>query len=102
MAELRSQPLLRVVSGQLASKGKTELWLCQPEQVARAMRLDRHRTERNAVFEAAQRGSIVHISAVDPATPAAAPTTLETLRTMRITKDAQVELVQGWSDAAER
>lgn len=102
LAELRStQPLLRAISGQLTSKGKTEVWLCQPEHAARAMRLDRHRTPSNAAFEAAQRGSVLHISDLSPGTPAA-PSAQATLRSTRITKDAQVELVQEWSEAGER
>lgn len=96
LAELRSsQPLLRAISGQLTSKGKREVWLCQPGHALRAMRLDRHRTQDNAVFEAAQRGNIVHIAG--PLPPASRAQ--ETQPIMRITKDVQVELAQEWTEA---
>lgn len=74
----------RVVSGQLATKGKREIWLCGPSGAPRAQRLDRHRSPHNEAFEAAERGSIATLD------DAAAGSLV------RVDKDAQVELVQRW------
>lgn len=88
--EPHTQALFRVISGQLASKGKTELWLCRPEHAQRAMRLDRHRTPENRLFEHAARGSVLALAgaALQPEGTNASM--------LRIGKEASVQLVQTW------
>jgi SAM-dependent methyltransferase len=55
-------PLHRVVSHRLPSKGKLELILCTPEgELARARRLDRHRSDANEALESAARGDRLSI-----------------------------------------
>lgn len=61
----RSTASLRVVSQPLRSKGKCELVLCGEGRLVRAMRQDRDRSELNASFEEATRGSILELDGVD-------------------------------------
>jgi SAM-dependent methyltransferase len=79
--------LFRAVSGQIASKGKTELWLCGEPGAPRAMRLDRHRSLENMAFEHAERGSILQLDGADPVEPG---------RPLRIQANSRVTLVQDW------
>jgi SAM-dependent methyltransferase len=81
------EQLYRVVSGQLASKGKTEAWLCGPNAAPRAQRLDRHVTDGNTDFELAERGCIIRVSSTAPATPSGM---------LRIDKSAEVQVLQRW------
>lgn len=83
--------LFRVVSGQLASKGKTEVWLCQPSLPTRAMRLDRQRSPDNAAFELAERGSVLRLAQAGADDGGKS--------TLRVGKEASVQLVQTWSEA---
>jgi SAM-dependent methyltransferase len=82
--------LFRAVSGQIASKGKTELWLCGESGAPRAMRLDRHRSLENMAFEHAERGSILQLDDAGP---------LEPSRPLRIQPNSRVTLVQDWKNA---
>jgi SAM-dependent methyltransferase len=77
--------LFRVVSGQIASKGKRELWLCGESGAPRATRLDRHRSTANAAFAGAQRGSILRMANAVPESAS-----------LRIQPETQLELVQDW------
>lgn len=79
----------RVVSGQLRSKGKREAWLCGADGAPRAQRLDRHASQQNEAFEAAERGSVISLERVD-ASPTGA--------LVRIAKDDRVELAQHWTE----
>lgn len=85
--------LFRAVSGQLKSKGKTEVWLCGDAGAPRAQRLDRHRSETNADFEAAERGCIVEIA--NAAQPTAGGT-------VRIDKTTCVRILQRWERERDR
>jgi hypothetical protein len=53
----------RVVSQPMKSKGKLELFLCGEGGRARAMRLERHATDSNAAFGAAERGDALVVDA---------------------------------------
>jgi hypothetical protein len=75
------------VSGQLESKGKTEVWLCGEDAAPRAQRLDRQRTDENAELELAERGCIIRVSNAQP---------ISTGGLMRIGKSVEVALVQRW------
>jgi hypothetical protein len=88
LAELGSGDVYRAVSGQLKSKGKTEVWLCGMGGGPRAQRLDRHATENNADIEAAERGCVIEVS------HAPAPTASGL---MRIEKSTEVRLLQRWA-----
>jgi SAM-dependent methyltransferase len=92
LRELSPAPdtLFRAVSGQLKSKGKTEVWLCGEASTPRAQRLDRQRTESNAALELGERGCILQVSNTTPATPGGL---------MRIDKAAEVQVVQRWERA---
>ncbi|MET0389124.1 MAG: small ribosomal subunit Rsm22 family protein [Polyangiales bacterium] len=79
--------LYRAVSGQLASKGKREVWLCGPSGAPRAMRLDRHARDHNAAFEAAERGCVASFSGVADSDGAR----------LRVTAESHVALVQAWT-----
>jgi ribosomal protein RSM22 (predicted rRNA methylase) len=59
----------RVVSGRLASKGKTELVVCGEPGLVRLRRLDREASEPNRRFDALGRGSLCTL---DPAPAGAA------------------------------
>jgi len=67
---------LRVVSSAIVTKGKRELFLCgrfeggDGASYVRVMRLDRHRSPSNAVWDAAVRGDVVEVT---PALPIARP-----------------------------
>lgn len=87
-----AERLFRAVSGQLKTKGKTEVWLCGSAGAPRAQRLDRHRTEHNARFEAAERGCIIDVSTTSPAAPGAL---------MRVDKNTEVQVLQRWEDARD-
>lgn len=86
-----SGALFRAVSGQLESKGKTEVWLCGEHAAPRAQRLDRQRTEENAELELAERGCIIRVSNAEP--PSAGGL-------IRIGKTVEVAVVQRWERAA--
>lgn len=88
LRELGSGELFRAVSGQLKSKGKTEVWLCG-DTAPRAQRLDRHRTDQNRDLELAERGSILRVSNTAPATPGGM---------LRVDKTAEIQVVQRWED----
>ncbi len=60
LRELHSSAF-RVVSQQLVSKGKRELFVCGSEGKTRLTRLDRDENANNAAFEAAQRGDVLVI-----------------------------------------
>ena len=85
----RGEPY-RVVSGQLRSKGKREVWLCGPSGAPRAQRLDRHASDDNAAFEAAERGSVLALERAQPGPPAAL---------LRVGKEDRVQLDQHWNAA---
>ena len=87
-----SGTLYRAVSGQLESKGKTEVWLCGEDAAPRAQRLDRQRTELNAELELAERGCIIRVSSAEP--PSASGL-------MRIGKSVEVAVVQRWERPTE-
>ncbi|MDB4990319.1 MAG: hypothetical protein JWN04_5497 [Myxococcaceae bacterium] len=55
------QPLYRIVSDRLVSKGKLELIGCGPSY-QRFTRLDRHESEANEAFGTAQRGAVLAIT----------------------------------------
>lgn len=82
-----SENLFRAVSGQLVSKGKTEVWLCGENAAPRAQRLDRQRTTENAALELAERGCIIRVSNAEPASAGGL---------VRIGKTAEVEVLQRW------
>jgi hypothetical protein len=86
LCELSTGELFRAVSGQLKSKGKTEVWLCG-ETAPRAQRLDRQRTETNADLELAERGCIIRVSNTAPASAGGL---------LRIDKAAEIQVVQRW------
>ena len=81
------ETLFRAVSGQLESKGKTEVWLCGQSAAPRAQRLDRQRTDQNAELELAERGCVLRVSSADPATPTGL---------LRIGKAVEVAVLQRW------
>jgi len=85
-----SGTLFRAVSGQLESKGKTEVWLCGEHAAPRAQRLDRQRTDENADLELAERGCIISVSNAEP--PSAGGL-------QRIGKTVEVAVVQRWERA---
>jgi len=87
-----SGTLYRAVSGQLESKGKTEVWLCGEDAAPRAQRLDRQRTEHNAELELAERGGIIRVSNAEP--PSASGL-------MRIGKTVEITVVQRWERASK-
>lgn len=74
----------RIVSALLASKGKLELMACGEAGLARVMRLDRHRSEDNAVVSALRRGAVVSLPVVG-----------EDGR-IRVTKDHRIEPDWFW------
>jgi len=74
----------RIVSALLASKGKLELMACGEEGLSRVMRLDRHRTQDNAVVSALRRGAVVNLPVVG-----------EDGR-IRVTKDHRIEPDWFW------
>jgi ribosomal protein RSM22 (predicted rRNA methylase) len=74
----------RIVSSLLASKGKLELMACGEAGLSRVMRLDRHRTQDNAVVSALRRGAVVNLPVVG-----------EDGR-IRITKDHRIETDWHW------
>lgn len=84
--------LYRAVSGQLESKGKTEVWLCGELVAPRAQRLDRQRSEQNAELELAERGCIIRVSNAEPASASGL---------MRIGKSVEVTVVQRWERASD-
>lgn len=86
LRELSEGGLFRAVSGQLKSKGKTEVWLCG-ETAPRAQRLDRQRTESNAALELAERGCIIRVSNIAPASAGGL---------LRVDKAAEIQVVQRW------
>lgn len=55
----------RVVSAQLPSKGKLELFACSDVGLSRAMRLNRKQTEQNADFDLLARGAVVQLPVPD-------------------------------------
>lgn len=58
----------RVVSGQLSSRGKSELLLCGPgglPNLLRVTRLDRDRSETNCLFDELRRGDLVQMEKTD-------------------------------------
>lgn len=65
-----NHPVWRVVSEPLRSKGKLEFFLCGPRR-QRVVRLDRHRTERNAPYDTLDRGSLCVIDEEIPSKPIA-------------------------------
>jgi ribosomal protein RSM22 (predicted rRNA methylase) len=56
----------RIVSDRLESKGKLELFGCSEAGYVRLTRLTRNANERNAPFEAAQRGDVLTLSSEGP------------------------------------
>lgn len=85
-----SGTLFRAVSGQLESKGKTEVWLCGEHAAPRAQRLNRQRTDENAALELAERGCIIRVSNAEP--PSAGGL-------QRIGKTVEVAVLQRWERA---
>ena len=79
--------LYRAVSGQLASKGKRELWLCGPSGAPRAQRLERHVSQENAEFAAAERGSVISLERAQPGAPGPL---------LRIGPGDRVHIAQRW------
>ena len=88
LAELSdARELYRAVSGQLRSKGKREVWLCGRDSAPRAQRLDRHASEENAGFEAAERGSVISLESAEH-TPRSG--------LLRVQKGDRIGVVQAW------
>lgn len=56
----------RVVSNRMATRGKTELILCGKPGRIRVTRLDRHRSEANAMIDQTARGDLVEVPGFQP------------------------------------
>lgn len=54
-----SEPLLRIVSDPLPSKGKLELFGCGHAGLQRLVRLERERSSHNALFDSLRRGDVI-------------------------------------------
>lgn len=75
----------RVVSAPLPSKGKLEHITCSDHGLTRVMRLDRHRSDRNAGYAALGRGALVRLPIIDDA------------GRIRVGADDGVEVLWRWS-----
>jgi SAM-dependent methyltransferase len=62
LPEAAGEPLYRIVSERLESKGKLELYGCGEPGYVRLSLLERDSTARNAAFGAADRGSLVRVA----------------------------------------
>ncbi len=61
------QPLVRLVTDTLGSRGKTERLVCRSDGELRLMRLlDREATDSNRVFLAAERGAVLSVDPLPP------------------------------------
>lgn len=58
--------LWRVVGAPPPEKGKKRLWICNDEGRVPAVRLDKHRSDRNAAFDALDRGDLVQLGGLEP------------------------------------
>lgn len=69
LADVRPALDHRVVSGQLVSKGRDEVFLCGPVGQLRVLRNRRDVTPSNAAFDALDRGQLVRVEPLEPARP---------------------------------
>ena len=61
----RGQNIYRVVSERMATKGEQRVWLCNETGRQLVGRLEKERSEDNAVFDRWERGAIVRLAEID-------------------------------------